>query len=197
MALRRAFSLLTVPTLARSTPVYPVYPVYRPMMAMRPYSSGITIGGVEVEGNLVEELPVPDHVVRLADEVIKLNMIESSQLMNLIQKKLGISDEDLRPQPMAFAAPAGFMPAAAPAAAAPAAAAEETVVEEEAPAAGGGMVHVKLVSFDEGAKWKVLKEIRALKPNQAIAESKKYIAELPSTLTDEAISTEDAQVWVD
>lgn len=65
---------------------------------------------------------------------------------------------------------AGPVPAASAAAPAPAAAAPAEEKKEEKAAPAKSTVTIKLTKVDEGNKYKVLKEIRALKPGMNLAE---------------------------
>jgi len=55
---------------------------------------------------------------------------------------------------------------------------------------------LKLVGISDGAKFKVLKEVRAFKPGLTIPESKVFVEQLPSTL-GENMQKEEADKWVE
>jgi ribosomal protein L7/L12 len=94
----------------------------------------------------------------------QLNVLEMVQFTKEMGKIMGVSYEDLMRGPAVASGPA---PAAAAAAPAPEAK-EEKKEEKVAPAKT--TVTIKLTKVDEGNKYKVLKEIRALKPGMNLAE---------------------------
>lgn len=108
----------------------------------RPFSSG-------GEGEEQREITDPT-VLALADQIVQLNLLQVSDLTEILKKKLGITAQPMMGMPMG-----GFPGAAAPAAdAAPAAA--PAPVEEKTEWS------LKLDGFDAAAKIKVIKEIRAI-----------------------------------
>lgn len=128
------------------------------------------------------EQPNPDgspeispRALAIADAYMELNMLEAFQLQRLLQVRLGIPDDALF----------GSGPAvAASSASASDAPVVEEKVEEAAPVAAS--YTIRLASFEDGAKFKVLKEIRALKPGLSLAECKNLIDNLPSVLVENA-----------
>ena len=76
-------------------------------------------------------------------------------------------------------------PAAAPAAAAAPAEVEEEVVQEKT------MFNVKLMSFDAGAKPKIIKEVKSLL-GLSLVDSKKFVESAPKTLK-EGLVKDDAE----
>jgi large subunit ribosomal protein L7/L12 len=118
--------------------------------------------------------PAPEHLVKLVDEIAQLNMLEIAQFTKLLQKKLGISGI-----PMMSA------PAAAPAAAAAAAPKEEKKAEKTD-------YSVQLVKVAEGAKYKIIKELREVKPTLSLMDTKQLVEKLPSIL-GEKLSKADAE----
>jgi len=85
------------------------------------------------------------------------------------------------------AAPAAPAPAAAPPVA-EAPKAEVPKVEERA------IASVKLISYPEGAKFNVLREVRKLKPGMNLMDSKKMVENLPQIILKNAPAKEVA-VW--
>jgi len=57
-----------------------------------------------------------------------------------------------------------------------------------------GIANIKLVSFPEGSKMNVLKEIRKLKPGMNLADSMKLVANLPQILI-KGVSPEEQTKW--
>ena len=119
--------------------------------------------------------PVSEKVLALVDAIVDLNVIESVQLATLLQSKLGISNEAL------FGSFGGGGGGSSAAEDAPVEAPKEP---EAAPVQS--TFTIKLASFEDGAKFKVLKEIRALKPGLSLTECKNLIDNLPSVLLEGA-----------
>lgn len=95
--------------------------------------------------------------------------------------------------PVVGAAPAAAAATAA-AAAAPAEAKEEKKDAKPAAPKPGAKQDVKLVSFPEANKFKVLKEIRTLKPGMNLMESKSLIEGLPKIVIKE-LASKAAEEW--
>jgi len=109
-------------------------------------------------------------VEALCDEVCKLNVIELSQFLELFKERAGLKDSD-----MAMAAP---MAMPLPAAAAPEAAEAAPVVEERE------YWDIKLTGFDDKAKIKVIKEVRAM-TGLGLKEAKEVVEGVPSVIKKE------------
>ena len=87
-------------------------------------------------------------MIKLAEEIPLLNLLEVNDLLKLLQVKLGLPD-------LSMAVPVQSQVAAGPAkAAAPQAEVKPVVVKTE--------FSVKLVKFDAAAKIKIIKEVREL-----------------------------------
>eukprot|EP01102_Stenamoeba_stenopodia_P004485 TRINITY_DN14780_c0_g2_i1.p1 TRINITY_DN14780_c0_g2~~TRINITY_DN14780_c0_g2_i1.p1 ORF type:complete len:201 (-),score=58.27 TRINITY_DN14780_c0_g2_i1:126-728(-) len=139
--------------------------------------------------NPLLKLEIPEHVNKLADQILGLPAMDAGLLFEAIRRKAGLP-ADFEKSMSFSAGPGGPAPAAAAqeaAAAAPAA--------EEKPAEKTSFT-VKLISFDEASKFKVLKEIRALKPGMQLMESKALIEKLPSILKEDVSKDEGGQ-WVE
>lgn len=119
----------------------------------------------------------------LVDEISKLNLIEVSDLNELLRKKLNIKDV-----PMSFA---GSFGPGAPAAAA-AAPAKEEEKEDEAPKAIKSSFKLKIVKYDEAKKVALIKEIKALGENMNLVQAKKFVESVPQVFKDN-VSKEDAE----
>lgn len=117
-------------------------------------------------------------IQQLVDDIAKLNLIEVSDLNELLRKKLNIKDV-----PVSYAAaPAG----------APAAAKKEEEVQESMPKPVKSSFKLKLVKFDETKKVNLIKEIKALGENINLVQAKKFVESLPQVFRDN-IGKEDAE----
>ncbi|PRP83796.1 mitochondrial ribosomal protein L7/L12 [Planoprotostelium fungivorum] len=129
--------------------------------------------------------PYPPHIERLATEVASLSLIECNLFLEAVGKKVGAPVIPVGGGGYAPGPAAGGVPAAA------AAPAEEKKEEKKEEKSG---FTVKLVKIAEGAKYKVLKEIRTIKPNLSLPDSKPYVDNLPSVL-GEGVTKEDVAKW--
>ena len=135
-----------------------------------------------------EEVDFPPKLLGLCDQLCELNVLELSQLSKLFQRRLGLSDAELSgggggmmmPQMM------GGVGHAAPAAAAatPAEADAASTVEEKT------AFDIKLVSFDEKSKIKVIKEVRAI-TGLGLKESKELVEGAPKVIKKD-VAKDDA-----
>jgi len=127
----------------------------------------------------------PPRIKALADQILALNQIDLLQLMRLIQRQTGQPYTDPASQPaVVYAAPA------AQAEVAPA-----VEVKQEPPVKEKKSFSLVLTAITEDAKFKVLKEVRVLKPGMKLMESKALIDKLPSTLKEE-VPKEEAEKLV-
>jgi large subunit ribosomal protein L7/L12 len=117
----------------------------------------------------------------LVDEIAKLNLIEVSDLNELLRKRLNIKDV-----PVSYGA---FPGAGAPA---PAAKAEEAEPEAAAPQAVKTSFKLKITKYDETKKVALIKEIKALGENLNLVQAKKFIESVPQVFKDN-IAKEDAE----
>jgi large subunit ribosomal protein L7/L12 len=125
--------------------------------------------------------PIPPHVAGIVDQISKLNILEVSDLVKALQDKLGISGAIPM---MAAGAPAA---AAAPAAsAAPAAAAPKVEAVKEQTE-----FNVRLTKVAENAKYKIIKELREIRPSLSLMETKGLVEKTPSVIM-EKVSKEEA-----
>ena len=118
----------------------------------------------------------------LVDEISKLNLIEVSDLNELLRKKLNIKDVA-----MSYAAPAAGAVAGG---AAPKKVEEEE--EAEAPKAVKTSFRLKLIKYDESKKVALIKEIKALGENMNLVQAKKFIESVPQVYRDN-ISKDEAE----
>ncbi|CAL8469096.1 g8637 [Coccomyxa elongata] len=116
---------------------------------------------------------------QLVDEICKLNLLEVSDLIEVLRKRLNIT------APMGGGYSMGMMPAAGAGAAGPAAAAEAPAEEEKTE------FDVKLTGFDAAAKIKVIKEVRAM-TNLGLKEAKELVEKAP-TVVKTGLKKEEAE----
>ncbi|PMB69765.1 54S ribosomal protein L12, mitochondrial [Beauveria bassiana] len=122
------------------------------------------------------EAPANPKIAEIVDQISKLTLLETADLVSSLKTKLNIPDLPV----------GGF--AAAPAAA-PAAAEE---AEEAAPAAAEKTLFtLQLQEFDAGAKAKVIKEVKSLL-GLSLVESKKFVESAPKMMK-ENVPKEDAE----
>jgi large subunit ribosomal protein L7/L12 len=122
-----------------------------------------------------EEFPdVSPRVIRLADDICSLTLLEVHDMTTILTKRLGLSGS---PMPMMAA---GAAPAAGAGAAAPAAAEEEQTE-----------FAVKLEGFDPAQKIKVIKEVRAA-TELGFKEAKDLVEGAPAVLK-KGLKKEDAE----
>jgi large subunit ribosomal protein L7/L12 len=120
-----------------------------------------------------EEFPdVSPRVIRLADDICSLTLLEVHDMTTILTKRLGLSGSPM-PMMAAGAAPAGD-------ASAPAAAAEEQTE-----------FAVKLEGFDPAQKIKVIKEVRAA-TELGLKEAKDLVEGAPAVLK-KGLKKEDAE----
>ncbi|CAN8097187.1 unnamed protein product [Discula destructiva] len=121
--------------------------------------------------------PTNPKIAGIVDQISQLTLLETADLVTSLKSRLNIPD-----------LPMGGFAAAGPAA--PAAAAE--VEEEAAPAAQEKtLFSVKLMSFDAGAKPKVIKEIKSLL-GLSLVDSKKFVESAPKMMK-ESVPKEEAE----
>merc|ERR1712205_36771 len=116
----------------------------------------------------------PQKVMDLADSIVSLNLLEASQLSDVLKDRLGISDAVMMPQ----------MGVAAPSSAPGAGGGEEEAAEEKT------SFDVVLSGFDASAKIKVIKEVRTI-TSLGLKEAKTLVEGSPNTLK-EGITKEQA-----
>jgi len=123
-------------------------------------------------------------ILRIAEAVLGLNQLEMHELAKCMQLRLGLPDHVVEGGGMMMMPP-GAMPmvgavpgaAAAPGGADPAKPPEPEKKEQTT-------FNVSLVKVTADAKFKVLKEVRTLKPGMTIMESKDLVEKLPSLLKE-------------
>jgi len=137
---------------------------------------------------------IPPKIMELAQQVVKLNNLETIYFVRATAKLMGLTFDQVLSTFAAGPAPAATQQAAPtggePAAAAGAAKKEEPKKAEKA------TVTIKLIKCDEGSKYKILKEIRNLKPGMNLTESKTLVDNIPSVLK-EGVPKEEAAKWAE
>ena len=113
----------------------------------------------ENEGDDEDKVSAPPHLHDLADEIVRLNMLEVKELVDRIGDHFGFTDED------------EFMDGEGGEGGEGGAAAEEAKVEKTA-------FDLKLTGFDAKAKIKVIKEIRGL-TSLGLKEAKELVEGAP------------------
>ncbi|KAK9436043.1 54S ribosomal protein L12 [Metarhizium brunneum] len=117
--------------------------------------------------NSTEAAPTNPKIAEIVDQISRLTLLETADLVSSLKSKLNIPDM-----------PIGGFAAAAPAAAP----AEE--VEEAAPAAAEkSLFTLKLQAFDAGAKAKIIKEIKSLL-GLSLVDSKKFVESAPKMMKE-------------
>jgi len=129
----------------------------------------------------LDEKP-PEKVVNLVNEILKLNMIESRELIKMLKKELNIPDMPMG-MPMMGMQMGGGGGAPAAGGAAP--------VAEAAPAVEKTEFELKLESFDATSKLKVIKEVRTI-TGLGLKESKELVEKSPSVIKA-GLTKEDAE----
>jgi large subunit ribosomal protein L7/L12 len=129
------------------------------------------------EGQSKEYAP---KIKQLVDEIAKLNLIEVSDLNELLRKKLNIKDVA-----MSFAPQGGVAASATPAA-------PKEEEEAEAPKAVKSSFRLKLLKYDEAKKVALIKEVKALGENMNLVQAKKFIESVPQVFRDN-ISKDEAE----
>ncbi|GAB4813632.1 hypothetical protein N2152v2_000678 [Parachlorella kessleri] len=122
-----------------------------------------------------------ERVVKLADEIIKLSLLDVSDLTEVLRKKLNIPNAGFMPMGMQMGMP---MQAAAPAGGAGASPAEPPKEEKTE-------FDIKLEGFDAAAKIKVIKEIRGI-TDLGLKEAKELVEGSP-TVVKKGLKKEEAE----
>ncbi|KAG0640631.1 putative 54S ribosomal protein L12 [Tuber brumale] len=115
----------------------------------------------------------------IVDQISGLTLMETADLVSHLKSRLNIPDVALQ----SFSA--------GPAIAAPAAAAEEEAAAE--PVQEKTMFNVMLVSFETGAKPKVIKEVKSLL-GLSLVDSKKFVESLPKMLKENLVKEEAEKI---
>ncbi|KAG5948869.1 hypothetical protein E4U53_006120 [Claviceps sorghi] len=149
----------------------------RPARASRASAQMLRVASTARRFNSTEAAATNPKIGEIVDQISKLTLLETADLVSTLKSKLNIPD-----MPMAgFAAAA---PAAAPAAV------EEA--EEAAPAAAEKTLFtLKLQAFDAGSKAKVIKEVKSLL-GLSLVDSKKFVESAPKMMK-ENVPKEEAE----
>ncbi|KAL1301473.1 hypothetical protein AAFC00_005721 [Neodothiora populina] len=116
-------------------------------------------------------------IATIVDQISQLTLLETADLVSSLKTRLNIPDLPVG----GFAAPAAGQAAAAPV--------EE---EEAAPAAAEKtLFNLKLMSFDAGAKPKIIKEVKSML-GLSLVDSKKFVESAPK-LMKEGVPKEECE----
>lgn len=160
----------------------------------------------QIKGVVEEMTDFPPKINQLVESYTALNVAEQMLFFRALCKRLNIPFETMMQGggggPAYYApTPGGAIPPGAPGGAAPADAAgaagkdgKKDAGKKEEKKEEKSTVTIKLVKLADGAKYKVLKEIRTLKPGMSVADSKNFVENLPSVLA-EGVSKEEAAKW--
>ena len=120
-------------------------------------------------------------IQQLVDQISQLNLLEVSDLNELLRKKLNIKDVAMT----SFAASPATQ-------ATQVQKAPEPEQEEEAPKSTKSSFRLKLIKYDESKKVALIKEIKALGENMNLVQAKKFIESMPQVFRDN-IGKEEAE----
>ena len=133
--------------------------------------------------------PPSSKIIKLAEEIVKLNMLEINDLGQILQEKMGISDQQLYGMgggSMGMGGGGGGVNVATTDAASGGAAAEPEAAQTE--------FSLKLDAFDASSKIKVIKEVRAA-TELGLKEAKELVEGAPCVLK-KGLSKEDAEAMM-
>ncbi|KAG6452135.1 39S ribosomal protein L12, mitochondrial [Manduca sexta] len=122
------------------------------------------------------EKPISPKIEKIVSDITNLNLLEVSELSQVLKKRLNLPD-----------APA--MPIGGFAMAAPAAAAEE---EDAAPKIVKTSFTVKMTKFDDKQKVALIKEVKSLLEGFNLVQAKKFVESVP-TVVKADISKDEAE----
>ena len=133
--------------------------------------------------------PPSSKIIKLAEEIVKLNMLEINDLGQILQEKMGISDQQLYGMgggSVGMGGGGGGVNVATTDAASGGAAAEPEAAQTE--------FSLKLDAFDASSKIKVIKEVRAA-TELGLKEAKELVEGAPCVLK-KGLSKEDAEAMM-
>ncbi|CAH1645316.1 unnamed protein product [Spodoptera littoralis] len=119
--------------------------------------------------------PVSPKIDKIVSEITNLNLLEVSELSQVLKKRLNLPDAPVMPM-------GGFV------AAAPAARDEE----EAAPKAVKTSFTVKLTKFDDKQKVALIKEVKGLLEGYNLVQAKKFVESVP-TVVKADVSKDEAE----
>eukprot|EP01099_Mayorella_cantabrigiensis_P007851 TRINITY_DN7138_c0_g1_i1.p1 TRINITY_DN7138_c0_g1~~TRINITY_DN7138_c0_g1_i1.p1 ORF type:complete len:257 (-),score=61.87 TRINITY_DN7138_c0_g1_i1:23-793(-) len=158
-------------------------------------ASGSEAEIVKVRARLMES--ATPYIYELADQIVELDPREGVQLLGLLAIKLGIDPTEALTSGFGGGGGGGGARGgsggAEPAASAPEP--EKKADAKPAAPAEPALVKLRLKSVGD-QKFKILKEIRALRPELQLVETKGLIDNLPSTLKD-GLTPEEGKKWAE
>ncbi|CAH0701024.1 unnamed protein product [Spodoptera exigua] len=119
--------------------------------------------------------PVSPKIEKIVSEITNLNLLEVSELSQVLKKRLNLPDAPVMPM-------GGFV------AAAPAAQDEE----EAAPKAVKTSFTVKLTKFDDKQKVALIKEVKGLLEGYNLVQAKKFVESVPAVVKAD-VSKDEAE----
>ncbi|CAK1596486.1 unnamed protein product [Parnassius mnemosyne] len=119
--------------------------------------------------------PVSPKIEKLVTEITNLNLLEVSELSQILKKRLNLPDAPVMPV-------GGFSMAAAP----------PQEEEEAAPKAVKTNFTVKMTKFDEKQKVALIKEVKSLLEGFNLVQAKKFVESVP-TVVKADISKDEAE----
>ncbi|CAH1180332.1 unnamed protein product [Phaedon cochleariae] len=161
--------------------------VFRSLMTLRHWRSisrCIPVSqSADLQTNPVEKLTIPPpsniepvispKIDKLATEISQLNLIEVSELSDLLKRRLNLPDAPVMPM-------GGFMGSPV-----------SNEEEEAAPKAVKSSFTVKLMKFDEKQKVALIKEVKNLLEGFNLVQAKKFVESAP-TIVKSDISKDEA-----
>ncbi|KAF5394459.1 putative mitochondrial ribosomal protein l12 strongylocentrotus purpuratus [Paragonimus heterotremus] len=121
--------------------------------------TNISLEPPEIPGSATEK-SYPAHIIKLANEVCQLTLMEVADLSELLQKKLNIKTAVM---PMMGGVPVGSVEPAT------------TTAEDQQQQPTKSSFTVKLVKFDAARKVPLIKEIKLLVPEMNLVQAKKFV----------------------
>ncbi|VEL12478.1 unnamed protein product [Protopolystoma xenopodis] len=120
----------------------------------------------------------PPHISRLADSICDLSLLETTDLVELLRKRLNMQNPFTMMQPQPISPPSSDLPG--------------ILDPEDEPPATKTSFSVKLIKFDPSKKIQVIKEVKNINPDLNLVQAKKFVESLPDFLMKD-ISEEQAQ----
>lgn len=123
--------------------------------------------------------PASPKLLKIADDISALNLLEVSELSSLLKKKLNLPETS-------------FMPAMGMAMPAAGGASAEEDEDAAAPKKVQTSFKVKMVKFDEKQKVALIKEIKGLMDGMNLVQAKKFVESAPALVKDD-VSKDEAE----
>ncbi|KAI0984763.1 hypothetical protein GJ496_009329 [Pomphorhynchus laevis] len=111
-----------------------------------------------------------ENVSSIADQIVKLNLIELTELRQILQRKLNLSDSMLMPS-----VAAGTLPSSG-------GAASDAAEDDESVSKTSFTLQLK--GFEDNKKVALIKEIRNIMPDMNLVQAKKFVESLPHVVLE-------------